>query len=198
MRTGLLWLSDESFAFLAQMCGNGGRWFLPQAAGEQGEWNRVRRELEKAGFASQGFDGKLHPIPKFSRMLYNLGHVGAALLLEREEGMRLYLRGPVDVLVLEKEQEKEGWQMALRSFYETCWEIRSLGEDFMPGGISVWEEGQEEPSGPCRKLASEDREKRIKELEDCLASFCRRRKEDGCSGPADDVLAEEAEENVHI
>ena len=198
MRTGLLWLSEETVAFLARTSGNGGKWFLPQAAGEQGEWNRVRRELEKAGLALQGFDGKLHPIPKFSRMIYNLGHVGAALLLEREEGTRLYLRGPVDVLVLEKEREKEGWQMALRSFYETCWEIRSLGEDFMPCRISIWEEGQAEPSGLCRTLASEDREKRIQELEECLAFFCRRRKEEDRFGLTEDALAGEAEEDVHI
>ena len=79
-------------------------------------------------------------------MLYNLGHVEAALLLEREEGRRLYLRGPVDVLVLE--QEREGWEMALRPFYEMCLEIRGLGEDSFSGKISTWEEGSLLPRIP--------------------------------------------------
>ena len=34
MRTGLLWLSDDALAFLAQISGNGGKWFLPQPSGE--------------------------------------------------------------------------------------------------------------------------------------------------------------------
>ena len=185
MRTGLLWLSDDALAFLAQISGNGGKWFLPQPSGEPGEWNRLRKELEQAGLARQGFDGKLHPIPKFSRMLYNLGHVRAALLLEQEEGRRLYLRGPVDVLVLEK--EREGWEMALRPFYEMCLEIRGLGEDSFSGKISTWEEGSQEPSAPYPDLDSGDREKRLGVLRECLAAFCRRSKEQGEVSPPEEA-----------
>ena len=60
MRTALLWLSDEALAFLAQISGNGGKWFLPQASGGPGEWNRLRKELEQSGLARQGFDGIIH------------------------------------------------------------------------------------------------------------------------------------------
>ena len=198
MRTGLLWLSDEALAFLAQISGNGGKWFLPQASGGPGEWNRLRKELEQSGLARQGFDGKLHPIPKFSRMLYNLGHVEAALLLEREEGRRLYLRGPVDVLVLEQEREKAGFQMALRPFYEMCREVRSLGEDSFSGRILTWEEGQEELSSLCLSLASEDRESRIRGLKDCLASFCRPREKPGTAALPEETTEGEVKEDVHI
>lgn len=131
MRTMPVSMSEPALAQLAGTLGLTGKYFLPEIGGGPEEFIKARGEWEKEGLAKLDFDGSLHPKPQFARMLYNLKHVQSALQYEGEEGKTLFLKGPVDVLVLERSKETGGWELALRSFHEAAWQIRHL-----PGGYA--------------------------------------------------------------
>ena len=90
--------------YLVSMLGLGGQWILPDRnTGETldpAKLLQIRQELEETGLVELDFDGKLHPTEKFARDAYTLKHVRAALRWAEEDEIALFLRGPVDDLLL--------------------------------------------------------------------------------------------------
>lgn len=188
MRTVPVSMSEPALAQLAGTLGLSGKWFLPESDGGPGEFIKAREEWEKEGLAQLDFDGSLHPVPRFARMLYNLTHARSAMLYESGEEKVLFLKGTADVLMLVQRKRKGSWELALRPFHEALWQIRQLAEGCVPGRFLVLGEGEEEPF--CREPDPDSgQEERLYMIESCLAYFYRR--EGNCPLLSDEKREEE-------
>lgn len=100
---------------LMALLGSSGKWFLPepgfQEAIDAAKLLQIRQELEDTGFVELDFDGKLHPTAEFARLAYNITHARNALCWKKENRQRIYIRGPVDDLLLTC--ERDIWSMEL-------------------------------------------------------------------------------------
>lgn len=101
--------------FLLVMLGCRGKWYLPEPDPREtvdtGELLRIRQEMEDTGLVELDFDGKLHPTAEFARMVYNITHARGALGWKKDSQQRIYLRGPVDDLLLSCQDDL--WTMEL-------------------------------------------------------------------------------------
>lgn len=178
MRTTEIKMSDPALAQLAGMLNLTGRWFLPETAGGPDEFIRVRKEWEESGLAGLGFDGSLHPSPRFARMIYNLAHTDGALLCENEEEKTLFLKGPVDILMIARRAGEPEWGLALRPFHEAARWICGLEEGSCP--VRLCFRGRPDREPECRVLDPEMMEEteRRELLGSCLRAFCSGRQEE--------------------
>lgn len=81
-----------------------GKWFLPEVELPEdldaAKLLQIRQEMEATGLVELDFDGKLHPSTEFARMSYNITHARGALRWVKDDRKRIYIRGPVDDLLL--------------------------------------------------------------------------------------------------
>lgn len=179
MRTTEITMSDPALSQLAGMMKLRGKWFLPEQAGGPDEFIRARKEWEERGLARLDFDGSLHPSPRFARMLYNLTHTDRALLYENGEEKTLFLKGPVDILMLKRREGEREWKLALRPFHEVSRWILELADRSFSGRILFLGEAGREPD--CRVLDPEGKENRERRefLGNCLQTFYLGQQENG-------------------
>ena len=90
--------------YLLTMLGCRGKWLLPEPEPAETvdapKLLQIRRELEDTGLVELDFDGKLHPTEEFARLAYNMTHARGALRWKSEDRQQIFLRGPVDDLLL--------------------------------------------------------------------------------------------------
>ncbi len=177
MRTTEVTMSDPALSQLAGMLKLTGKWFLPEQAGGPDEFIRARKEWEERGLACLDFDGSLHPSPRFARMLYNLAHTDRALMYENGEEKTLFLKGPVDILMLKRKEGEAEWKLALRPFHEVSRWVLELADRSFSGRLLFLGEDGREPD--CRVLEPEGKEKRERRefLGSCLQAFYFRQQE---------------------
>lgn len=127
--------------FLLTMLGCGRKWNLPRpdfpGTVDAGGLLQIRQELENTGLVELDFDGKLHPTREFARMAYNITHAKAAMGW-KADGELIYLRGPVDDLLLCCEHDL--WTMELAQPSQVILWVKELIKEKTVG--TVWAMGE--------------------------------------------------------
>lgn len=108
-------MGHEELLCMLELLHADGTWLLlkrtPEETNSAEKFLKIREKWEREELAVLDFDGELHPVQPFARLMYNIRYAEASMRYDAEGITEIYVKGPVDLTHLYRNED--GWKLEL-------------------------------------------------------------------------------------
>ena len=143
-------IQENDFKRLTAYFGLSGKWCLPEVPPLSDElYVEARDSWMNAGMAEMDFDGSLKFVRPYNRLFYNLVNPRGGLLYEDGQVCLRFLRGPVDLLMIETSEDGKTYTLSLKPNVTVNDALLEKWSKSSAGSVSAYRE----PGGQARTVS---------------------------------------------